>query len=97
MTMYHLCVPSCSIRRRKKKGMKTAFSDLLVQKVVERREYIDWNRNGAFATFGLLYLGGVQYFLYGTSVRVIVAAAAVPLGWIMLDHWLTFWLIGGKK
>jgi hypothetical protein len=44
-------------------GMKTSFSDLLVQKVVERREFVDWNRNGAFASFGFVYLGGVQYFL----------------------------------
>lgn len=29
-------------------------------KVVERREKIDWKRNAAFASFGFLYLGGVQ-------------------------------------
>lgn len=45
-------------------GIKTSFSDLLVQKVVERREHIDWRRNGAFAAFGFIYLGGVQYALY---------------------------------
>lgn len=45
-------------------GIKTSFSDLLVQKVVERREEIDWRRNAAFATFGFVYLGGVQYTLY---------------------------------
>jgi len=43
---------------------KTSFSDLLVQKVVEQREEIDWRRNAAFATFGCFYLGGVQYALY---------------------------------
>lgn len=43
---------------------KTSASDLLVQKVVEKRENIDWRRNTAFATFGFFYLGGVQYFLY---------------------------------
>jgi hypothetical protein len=37
-------------------GIKTSLSDLLVQKVVERREYVDWKRNGAFAMFGFLYL-----------------------------------------
>ena len=36
----------------------------MVQKVVEKRENIDWRRNAAFGTFGLLYLGGVQYMLY---------------------------------
>lgn len=45
-------------------GLKTSFSDLLVQTVVERREEIDWKRNGAFALFGFVYLGGVQYALY---------------------------------
>lgn len=45
-------------------GFKTSFSDLLVQKVVERREEIDWKRNAAFASFGFVYLGGVQYILY---------------------------------
>lgn len=45
-------------------GIKTSFCDLMVQKVVEKREEIDWRRNGAFAAFGFLYLGGVQYTLY---------------------------------
>lgn len=45
-------------------GFKTSFSDLLVQKVVERREKVDWRRNAAFASFGFFYLGGVQYTLY---------------------------------
>lgn len=45
-------------------GFKTSFSDLLVQKVVEQREEIDWKRNAAFASFGFFYLGGVQYAIY---------------------------------
>jgi len=45
-------------------GVKTSFSDLLVQKVVERRETVDWRRNLAFASFGFIYLGGVQYAIY---------------------------------
>jgi len=45
-------------------GFKTSFSDLLVQKVVEQREKVDWKRNAAFATFGFIYLGGVQYAIY---------------------------------
>ena len=44
--------------------VKTSASDLLVQKVVERKEQIDWKRNIAFGTFGFFYLGGFQYFLY---------------------------------
>lgn len=35
-----------------------------MQKVVERREKVDWRRNMAFAAFGFVYLGGVQYSLY---------------------------------
>jgi hypothetical protein len=45
-------------------GCKTSFSDWLVQKVIEQKEQIDWKRNGAFALFGFVYLGGVQYMLY---------------------------------
>jgi predicted amino acid-binding ACT domain protein len=45
-------------------GFKTSFSDLLVQKVVERKQKIDWKRNAAFTAFGFVYLGGVQYTLY---------------------------------
>jgi len=44
--------------------MKTSGCDLMVQKVVEKRDEIDWKRNIAFGTFGLFYLGGVQYMLY---------------------------------
>jgi len=43
---------------------KTSFSDLLVQKVVEQKETVDWRRNAAFASFGFFYLGGIQYALY---------------------------------
>jgi glycine cleavage system regulatory protein len=43
---------------------KTSLCDIMVQKVIEKREEIDWKRNSAFASFGLFYLGGVQYFLY---------------------------------
>jgi len=56
---------------------KTSFSDLLVQKVVEQKEKIDWKRNAAFATFGFLYLGGVQYLIYVPFFgRIFPGAAA---------------------
>ncbi len=45
-------------------GVKTSAVDLMVQKIVERKEKIDWGRNAAFATFGFVYLGGVQYAIY---------------------------------
>ena len=41
-------------------GFKTSFSDLMVQKVVEQREQIDWKRNAAFAAFGFIYLVSIQ-------------------------------------
>ena len=44
--------------------VKTSASDLIVQKLIERREEIDWRRNAAFASFGFCYLGFVQYGLY---------------------------------
>jgi len=44
--------------------LKTAGCDIMVQTVVEKRETIDWRRTSAFASFGLFYLGGVQYALY---------------------------------
>jgi len=43
---------------------KTSTSDLLVQTTIEQREKIDWRRNLAFASFGMFYLGGVQYMIY---------------------------------
>mmetsp|Transcript_14697 Transcript_14697/g.40884 ORF Transcript_14697/g.40884 Transcript_14697/m.40884 type:complete len:439 (-) Transcript_14697:1831-3147(-) len=45
-------------------GVKTCLMDLLVQKVVDQKEKIDWRRNAAFATFGFIYLGSVQYAIY---------------------------------
>ena len=44
--------------------VKTSVSDLIVQKVVQQKEEIDWKRNLAFASFGCFYLGGVQYAIY---------------------------------
>lgn len=58
-------------------GVKTSFSDLLVQKVVEQKEKVDWKRNAAFATFGFIYLGGVQYAIYVPIFgRIFPGAAA---------------------
>jgi predicted amino acid-binding ACT domain protein len=64
-------------------GFKTSASDLLVQKVVERREKVDWKRNSAFAAFGFIYLGGVQYSIYVNLFSKMfpraAAFAAAPL------------------
>lgn len=44
--------------------LKTSGCDLMVQYALEKREKIDWRRNIAFGSFGLFYLGGVQYMIY---------------------------------
>ena len=44
-------------------ALKTSGSDLMAQSFVERREQLDLRRNLVFFTWGLLYLGGVQYFM----------------------------------
>jgi hypothetical protein len=58
-------------------GVKTSFSDLLVQKVVEQREKVDWRRNAAFASFGFFYLGGVQYGIYVNLFQRMFPGAAL--------------------
>lgn len=45
-------------------GFKTTAADIFAQKVMERREEMDWRRNATFTAFGFMYLGGFQYFLY---------------------------------
>lgn len=42
-------------------GFKNISCDLMVQKVVEQRETIDWKRLRFMAVFGVLYLGFFQY------------------------------------
>lgn len=64
---------------------KTAFSDAMVQTVVEKRswEQYDVKRTASFGLFGLVYLGGVQYSLYvpifGRMFPQAAAFAAKPL------------------
>mmetsp|Transcript_439 Transcript_439/g.1702 ORF Transcript_439/g.1702 Transcript_439/m.1702 type:complete len:206 (-) Transcript_439:1627-2244(-) len=50
---------------------KTSAADVVTQTAVERRslEDLDWRRNASFAVFGLLYLGGFQYWLQVTMFR----------------------------
>lgn len=45
-------------------AFKTSASDFFAQTFVEQREQVDLRRNAIFFTWGLLYLGGVQYFIY---------------------------------
>ncbi|GFR46773.1 hypothetical protein Agub_g8401 [Astrephomene gubernaculifera] len=44
--------------------LKTSAADLFAQKVVERREDVDWRRHSMFLMFGFGYLGCWQYYLY---------------------------------
>eukprot|EP00927_Polykrikos_kofoidii_P003861 TRINITY_DN11551_c0_g1_i1.p1 TRINITY_DN11551_c0_g1~~TRINITY_DN11551_c0_g1_i1.p1 ORF type:complete len:218 (+),score=39.47 TRINITY_DN11551_c0_g1_i1:88-741(+) len=46
-------------------AVKTTSSDYIVQRYFENKENIDWRRNFVFFSWGLVYLGGVQYFIYG--------------------------------
>lgn len=47
-------------------ALKTSGSDFFTQRWFEGRNLsqINWRRNGIFFTWGFLYLGGVQYFVY---------------------------------
>ena len=59
---------------------KTSAADLLVQKYIEKREEVDWKRNGAFAAFGLVYLGGVQYAIYVPVFSRLFPSASTFIG-----------------
>ncbi|EOD33317.1 hypothetical protein EMIHUDRAFT_111890 [Emiliania huxleyi CCMP1516] len=65
--------------------MKTSGCDLMVQKVVEKREIIDWKRNIAFGAFGFFYLGGVQYMIYVPLFSRIFPNAAAFAGKSVAD------------
>ena len=43
---------------------KCFIADLLVQKVIEKRENINWKRNITLSSFGFFYIGGFCYALY---------------------------------
>lgn len=61
-------------------GLKTGFSDWIVQRVIEGKgtwSEIDWTRVGMFTAFGFMYLGGIQYFVYvPLFTRVLFPGAA---------------------
>jgi len=40
---------------------------LRILQVIEKREDIDWKRHFVFVTFGFVYLGGFQYYLYNVK------------------------------
>jgi len=46
--------------------VKTSIADLIVQTGENKKEGIDWKRNGVFTAFGFAYLGCAQWFIYVT-------------------------------
>jgi protein Mpv17 len=74
---------------------KTITADIIAQKVIEKRENIDYRRLGVFGTFGCVYLGGWQYLLFNkvfvrfdnllkirrfNKAQVAIALTALDLG-----------------
>lgn len=65
---------------------KAWLADLMIQKLVEKRETVDRSRSAMFAGFGLVYQGAFQYFMYnvlyervlfrGVSARMTLAKIA---------------------
>lgn len=43
---------------------KTVLADVIAQKVIEEKERLDTRRMMIFGTFGFMYLGGWQHFLF---------------------------------
>jgi len=48
-------------------GLKTSAADFFAQKVIEGKKEMDWTRHAVFCTFGFVYLGGFQYYLYNVK------------------------------
>mmetsp|Transcript_63214 Transcript_63214/g.142568 ORF Transcript_63214/g.142568 Transcript_63214/m.142568 type:complete len:135 (+) Transcript_63214:267-671(+) len=57
--------------------LKTSSADLLVQMKIEDRKFdeVDWRRQIIFSSWGLVYLGGVQYFIYNFAFPRLFPAA----------------------
>lgn len=56
--------------------LKTGAADVFTQKVLEKRESLDWRRVGVFTMFGFFYMGLFQYKLYVTLFSKWFAGAA---------------------
>lgn len=61
-------------------GLKTSAADMFAQKIIEGRDEMDWKRHGIFVTFGFLYLGGFQYYLYNVKFTQICAPLTAAFG-----------------
>ena len=51
--------------------VKTGSADLVVQRYVEKKKHIDWNRTISFSVFGFVFLGIVQWFIYVPGYRLV--------------------------
>mmetsp|Transcript_8372 Transcript_8372/g.20845 ORF Transcript_8372/g.20845 Transcript_8372/m.20845 type:complete len:245 (-) Transcript_8372:771-1505(-) len=60
--------------------IKTSAADVFAQKIVEKREEIDWRRNAVFGAFGFAYLGVWQYYLYTNVFTRITPAIQAVVG-----------------
>jgi len=60
-------------------GSKAALADILVQTRIENSPSIDWRRVKIFCTFGAIFCGMWQYFLYNKMFPLIVPG---------IDHFL---------
>eukprot|EP00467_Chlorarachnion_reptans_P014141 CAMPEP_0114529300 /NCGR_PEP_ID=MMETSP0109-20121206/24750_1 /TAXON_ID=29199 /ORGANISM="Chlorarachnion reptans, Strain CCCM449" /LENGTH=207 /DNA_ID=CAMNT_0001711671 /DNA_START=224 /DNA_END=844 /DNA_ORIENTATION=+ len=52
-------------------AVKTGGADYLVQKYVEGQKQADWRRVGVFTTFGFVFCGCWQYFLFVKSFPLL--------------------------
>mmetsp|Transcript_3130 Transcript_3130/g.11145 ORF Transcript_3130/g.11145 Transcript_3130/m.11145 type:complete len:237 (+) Transcript_3130:106-816(+) len=61
--------------------VKTSVADIMAQKLIEKREDIDWRRNAGFCTFGFLYLSLGQYWLYNKLFHRLCAPLKARYGY----------------
>jgi hypothetical protein len=53
-------------------SIKSWLADLMVQKMVERRDTVDKRRSALFFSFGLLYQGCFQYWMYNVLYEKVL-------------------------
>lgn len=64
-------------------GIKTSFADIFAQKVMEKREEMDWNRHAVFCVFGFTYLGAFQYWLYNIKFTQLCGPITAAFGHVL--------------
>lgn len=71
-------------------GLKTSAADIFAQKVLEKREEIDWRRHLTFTAFGYCYLGGFQYWLYNIQFTRMCSSIHATVGAVGVAPMKTF-------